>query len=211
MQPMIFIYQLKNIKETKYLHDKSLDELNAFGKKVEFENYDEVWTKFADPEDITEIDRGTVVPVLEYYCDLLNKETLPEGYSGGNLSIGDVIGICTDKGGAKAFYVDVNGFEELPDFFPEGFEEDVRGKFDYSDDFGDLPGFAPAVGAPQGAYTPTPKHERHFYTSLYINMGDDTDEESVDTKMEQILEKIKAEYPDFAYTIHDAETNDYYN
>ena len=28
---------------------------------------------------------------------------------------------------------------------------------------------------------------------------------------QMILEKIKAEYPDFAYTIHDAETNDYYN
>lgn len=205
MQSVIYIYQLKNNEDTKYLHDKGLDELRAFGRNVIYENYDLVWEKVADPEDEDQIVAGEVKSVLEYYYNLLNEEQLPEGYSGSPVSIGDVIAVCSD-GRIDAFYVDEQGFEVLDGFFPEDVANEICEKSQYSGDFSDLPGFQQQEPSPA-----EPCHERHFYTSLYIDMAGGLSEEDADEILQNCLEEIKERYPEFAYTIHDAETNEYYN
>ena len=207
MQSIIYIYQLKNNEETKSLHDKGLDELHAFGRDAVYENYDLVWEKTADPEDEDQISEGAVNNVLEYYYSLLNEEQLPEGYGGGAISIGDVIAICHD-GRLDASYIDVQGFKLLNNFFPQEVAEEICTKAQYSDEFSDLPGFQQPQ---QGQQSPEPYHERHFYTSLYIDMASGLSEEEADEMMRSCLEEIKSSYPEFAYTIHDAETNDYYD
>lgn len=210
MQPIIYIYQLKDIKETKYLHDKCLEELNAFGKSVDFENYIQVWKKPLDPEDTDAIAEGKIKEVLEYYYNLLNEDKPPKGFTGlSPLSVADVIGLYIE-GEMKAFYVDKEGFDEIEGFFPENFAKDAEASFDYSNDFNNLPGFAdmPDAQIPQ---PPRVMQERHFYTSLYLDLGDGSEmtEEEADEKMRLILESIKDKHPEFAFTIHDIETNDY--
>ena len=207
MQSTIFIYQLKNNEDTKYLHDKSLDELHAFGRDAMFENYDLVWEKPADPEDEDQLNAGTFTSVLEYYYNLLNEEQLPEGYEGSPISMGDVIAICSNER-IDAFYVDEQGFEVLESFFPDEVAEEICAKAQYSEDFSNLPGFQQSQ---QGVSSVKAYHERHFYTSLYIDMASGLSEEEADEIMRNCLDDIKSRYPEFAYTIHDAETNDYYD
>ena len=206
MEPRITIYQLKDTKETKYLHDKSLEELQSFGMGVEFDNYEVVMDKPADPEDVEAIYDGKIKDVLEYYYDELSKERFPEGYTGHALCIADIIALTFD-GESHSYYVDSRGFLELIDFFPEGFQmQPLKGYG--QDDFGELPGFQQG---PAKQSMPEPNYEMHFYTSLYIDMGKEMSQEEAKDRMEDYLQELKRRHPEFAFTIHDAEAQEYYD
>ncbi len=206
MEPRITIYQLKDTKETKYLHDKSLEELQAFGMGVEYENYEVVMDRIADPEDIEAIYAGKIKDVLEYYYDELSNERFPEGYMGHALCIADIIAL-TFNGESHAYYVDSRGFLELIDFFPEGFKMPPL-RSAQQDDFGELPEFQHGEMRQE---MPEPNMEMHFYTSLYIDMGKDMSPEEAHERMEEYLNTLKREHPEFAFTIHDEETQEYYD
>lgn len=213
MQPMISVYQLKNIPATRYLHDKSFDELEAFGQRIDFDNYEKVGEKPADvPDDVEALKYNKRFEVLEFYYSELDKEQLPEWFNGHPINVGDIISIYFD-GEDRAYYVDDRGFKEVPDFFPEGegFTAMAQNEPPEVNSFDNLPGFEhyPRHAAKEMNYQPQQtefRDEMHFYTSLYIELGQTVQsKEEAQQRMESYLQEIAENHSEFSYTIHDAE------
>ena len=104
------VYQLKAIPENHALLFARLAELDQPGRK---ENYEMVYSgplsERKDDDDLT---------ILE---DLFIRFNLqhPEDFHGHSLSVSDVVVLRRD-GEYQSYYTDSFGFEQIPDFFPDG-------------------------------------------------------------------------------------------
>ena len=98
------IYQLKDTIDNKDVLFCGLDEMNRQKGHVDIERYDAVYA-------------GDMPPGMDLESIYLRfNVNRPEDFHGHSLSVSDVIVVSSDSY-RRAYYVDVFGFSELPDFF----------------------------------------------------------------------------------------------
>ena len=107
------IYQLKSDDELWQYHFESLESLKAHDLKVEGKNYElkyeGEWTEGMQLEGI----------YAKFNIDR------PEDFTGHSLSVGDIVVLNRD-GKETAHFVDSVGFVEVPEFFLESVQEQIR-------------------------------------------------------------------------------------
>lgn len=103
------VYQLKDGYGTFNIRSVSLKNLKDKGETVKFSNYKHLYTGKLDADAET-----THEAALGFICGKLTASR-PKDFTGHPLTMSDVI-VLRVEGDAKAFYMDVNGFKEVPEF-----------------------------------------------------------------------------------------------
>ena len=119
------IFQLKDNKETRYMHFSSLESLTKQGKAVSQSNYDQMY--------FGKLFKGDTLDSIYERFNLYR----PHDFRGHSLSVSDVV-VLHQNGQDHAFYVDSVGFKQVPEFFTDNPLEKVEELLE--DDYGMIDG-----------------------------------------------------------------------
>lgn len=99
------IYQVKSGAKYRDFRFESIESLETFGLKVNYDNYDFVYKGDLNNMDLEDI-------FMKF------NEARPDDYKGRSLSVSDVV-VLNKEGEASANFVDSFGFKNVPEFLNE--------------------------------------------------------------------------------------------